>query len=219
MADSAAAPAEDDGGYDLEIILERQGRAGIGECSAEIVASDANCKRAADGVFDASAEGVGKAGNGSTQVIGSLDRHRAVYQTDAGQSLDEDSSIPVLQRIKHWAGKTAQDICTVRRGEYVACAGVAYIYDHSKAGVEVRKTVGIHSAEADALAGRCIHVDVGITDTRLKHRTSHGSCRHLTYQMILREKWRNQKEEARADFFGEFHSQCELHSSGQALRS
>src|SRR5450756_1679818 len=92
----APPETEDDAGDDAEIVLELHRRSGVGERGTQIITADSDGQRPGDGPFDSATKGIGESSHGSTQVIGSRDRNRAVHQTDAGQSVNEDPGISIL---------------------------------------------------------------------------------------------------------------------------
>src|ERR1700674_1391485 len=80
-------------GDEAKIVLKLHCRSGVGKRGTQIVSAHPDGKRPRDGAFDSAPERIGKSSHGSTQVIGSFDGNRAVYQTDAGQSVHEDPRI------------------------------------------------------------------------------------------------------------------------------
>jgi hypothetical protein len=148
----AISETVDDAGDDAEIVLDLHRRGRVGKRGTQIISADADGQRPGEGAFDSATKRIGESSHGSTQVIGSLERNRAVHQTDAGQSVNEDPGISMLRGIKHGTGQKAQNIAAMSGAEHVANAGIAGIDRHSPTRVEVHKAVGVHSAKADALS-------------------------------------------------------------------
>lgn len=97
----ATPETEDDAGDDSEIVLKLHRRRGVGKRGSQIVNAHPDSKRPRDRAFHSAPKCVGESSHGSTEVIGSFDRNRAVHQTDAGQSVHEDPSISKIHGIEH----------------------------------------------------------------------------------------------------------------------
>ena len=141
----------DDAADDAEIVLGLHRRAGVGKRGAQIVTADPDSQRPGEVALESPSEGIGEFCHRSTQVVGSGEGNRTVYQTDASQNVNEDPRISILRRIEHRSGETAQHIPAMFSAKHVARAGIAQIHYHSPARVKVDKAVGIHSVKADAL--------------------------------------------------------------------
>ena len=107
--------AEDDARDDAEIVLKLHRRGGVGKRSTQIIGADAHGKRPGDGALDSATKGIGESSHGSTQVVRSFDRDRAVHQTDAGQSVNEDPRMANFRGIEHGPGQTAKNIAAMPR--------------------------------------------------------------------------------------------------------
>src|SRR5258708_14561132 len=80
----ATPETEDKAGDKANIILKPHRRGGVGKRGTQIVSADPHCNRPADCVFDSATNCIRESHHGSTQIIGSFYRNRAVHQTDAG---------------------------------------------------------------------------------------------------------------------------------------
>ena len=202
---SAVSKAIDETRGQTEIVLALRGAGWADKGRALIVALNAEGKWSEEVALNSSANFVRRTGYPPMQIASSTNGNGAVHPTGAGHGMNEDSGIPMSSRIEHGTGQTAQDIAAVSRAEHVASAGISGVHRRSPMRVEPDQAGTGHAGEPYTLRWRG-HAEIDVAETRLKSRAGSRGCRFAGSEASLRQKRRNEQENASGDSSDHSHS-------------
>lgn len=191
LAGPAVAEAVDEAGGDAEIVLAFKGEERVHEARALIVSSDAEGERAAEGAFDASAEGIREASFIALEFSGWGKGDRAVDPGRADEGVHEDSGFTAVLEVIDRADQGGEHVVAVVGAGQDARMGEGEVESRAPARSEMQQRTAVNTIEVDPRRGGRGHAHEDVSAAGFENGkgprgavVSHGSL----FYGSLREK-------------------------------